>query len=432
MLHLIKKIIPASLLDVYHLVLSWIAAVLYRHPSKKLIVVGVTGTNGKTTTSYLVSKALESVSDKTGCATTALFKIGEKEWLNDTKMTMLGRFELQRLLRDMLKAGCTYAVIETSSQGILQHRHRNIEYDVAVFTNLTPEHIEAHGGFENYKNAKKELFKHVAERPDKFINGKRVPKIAVLNRLSEHAGDFVVSGFDQTVWYGIGRGPGLNAVDLQEHGWATSFTVEGVRGVVNMPSRANVENAMAAIATAVSLGLPLNEIIKKIGSVKGVPGRFEKIEAGQPFTVIVDYAPEPASLNVLYEAVDKLPHARIIHVLGSAGGGRDISRRPILGHIAGEKADLVIITNEDPYDDDPREIMEQVAKGARDAGKTNDSLKIIPDRREAIFEAIKIAEPGDLVLLTGKGCEQAIMIADGGRIPLDERNVAREALKARL
>ncbi len=432
MLHFIKKFMPEPLLGVYHKFLSWAAALWYGHPSKQMVVVGVTGTNGKTTTAYLIAKALESALAKTGCATTALFKIKDKEWLNDTKMTMLGRFALQKLLKRMLKAGCTYAVIETSSQGILQYRHRYIEYDTAVFTNLTPEHIEAHGGFESYKRTKIELFKHVASRSEKIINGKHIPKIAVLNRMSEQAKDFAVPGFDRVVWYGIGQGRGLNAVDLQDHGWATSFTVQGLRGVVNMPSQANVENAMAAVATAVIFELPLAAVLKKIGTVSGVPGRFEKIEMGQPFTVIVDYAPEPASLSVLYDAVSRLPHARIIHVLGSAGGGRDVSRRSILGRLAGQRANVVIITNEDPYDDDPETIMAQVAAGARETGQNSALIKIIPDRREAIFSAIKLAEPGDLVLLTGKGSEQAIMIARGKRIPWDERKVTKEAIQARF
>ena len=154
MIQLIRNITPSIVIDCYHRTLSWFAAVWYGHPSRELIVVGVTGTNGKTTTAYFIAKALEATGERSGCTTTALFKIGTKEWLNDKKMTMLGRFQLQKMLRDMVSAGCRYAVIETSSQGIVQHRHRHIAYDVAVFTNLTPEHVEAHGGFEKYKQAK--------------------------------------------------------------------------------------------------------------------------------------------------------------------------------------------------------------------------------------------------------------------------------------
>lgn len=432
MLSALKKIVPPPLVDLYHRSLSWLAAFWYGHPSRKLIVIGVTGTNGKTTTAYLASKVLEATGSPTGCTTTAMFKIGTREWLNDTKMTMLGRFALQRLLKRMVDAGCRYAVVETSSQGIVQHRHRGIAYDVAVFTNLTPEHIEAHGGFENYKKAKIELFRHTASRPPKVIDGKPVPKIAVLNRMSAHAQAFAVPGFDRVAWYGIGPGEGLSAVDLEEQGWGTSFSIDGQRGTVNLPGAANVENALAAVAVATSLGVAPVDALKRLASVSGVPGRFERIDEGQPFTVVVDYAPEPASLSALYAAAEKLPHDRIIHVLGSCGGGRDAARRPILGKMAAEHSDIVIVTNEDPYDDDPRQIIKEVADGARAAGKSGDGLQEIPDRHAAVVAAIGEARAGDLVLLTGKGCEQAIMGPNGSRTPWDEREEARKAIRARL
>ncbi len=431
MLYRLKKLVPGPLIGLYHRVLSGAAEAWYGHPSRKLIVVGITGTNGKTTTSYLTSKVLEASGFPTGCTTTAIFKIGQREWLNKSKMTMLGRFALQKLLSDMVKEGCRYVVVETSSQGIVQHRHRGIEYDVVVLTNLTPEHIEAHGGFENYKNAKIELFRHASRRSPKMIDGKAIPKIAVLNRESEHAKDFVVAGFDQTLWYGIGSGD-VSAVDLEDRGWSTSFSVDGKRATVNLPGKANVENALAALAVAKALGISADESMKRLASVAGVPGRFERVEEGQSFTVLVDYAPEPASIATLYAAAEKLPHKRIIHVLGSCGGGRDVARRPILGKMAGEHADVVIVTNEDPYDDDPQEIIHDVAEGARSAGKTGSDLKEILDRGEAIQTAVDLAEEGDLVLLTGKGCEQAIMLAEGRRLPWDEREEARKAIQVRL
>ncbi|MFZ2803596.1 MAG: UDP-N-acetylmuramoyl-L-alanyl-D-glutamate--2,6-diaminopimelate ligase [Patescibacteria group bacterium] len=429
MMNRLRQAVPASWLGAYHLVLSYLAAAWYGFPSEKLVIVGVTGTNGKTTTAYFTAKALEAAGDQTGCTTTALFKVGTKEWLNDTKMTMLGRFQLQKLLRDMVKAGCRYAVIETSSQGIAQHRHRAINYDVAIFTNLTPEHVEAHGSFEKYKDAKVELFRHMAKSKRKIFGGKTVPKIAVVNLASEHAKDFAVAGLDKVVWYGIGAGD-MSAKDLEDKGWSTSFTVDGHRTTVNMPGEVNVENALAAIATATSLGLSLEAVLQKIDSVSGVPGRFERINEGQPYTVIVDYAVEPAAMEKLYAAIDKLPHARVIHVLGSCGGGRDVARRPILGKMAAEHADEVIVTNEDPYDDDPQQIVDHVAQGAKDAGISPDALKEVLDRKEAIFAAMKDAKPGDLVLLTGKGCEQAIVGPSRSKTPWDEREVAREAIKA--
>lgn len=435
MLHRLKRLVPTGWVLRYHRVLSWIAAVWYGNPSEQLIVIGVTGTNGKTTTSYLVSKALEASGYPTGCMTTALFKIGEREWLNDTKMTMLGRFQLQRMLRDMVRAGCRYAVVETSSQGIVQHRHANINYDVAVFTNLTPEHIEAHGGFEAYKKAKRELFVHTARGVRKTLDGRRIEKSAVLNARDAHAADFAVPGFDRVMWFAAEpvrvKGEAIEARDIALDADKVSFTVDGARFDVQLPGMVNVENALAAVTVTRLFSLDRERVIERLASVTGMPGRFERIDERQPFSVLVDYAPEPESLARLYETIASLPRARTIHVLGSAGGGRDIARRPILGRMAGERADIVIVTNEDPYDDDPQRIIEDVAAGAREVGKVDgENLFLIQDRREAIFEAMRRAEPEDLVILTGKGSEQAICLADGKKMPWDERVVAREAIKA--
>jgi UDP-N-acetylmuramoyl-L-alanyl-D-glutamate--2,6-diaminopimelate ligase len=435
MLHRLKSRVPAAWLLPYHRALSWLAAVWYGRPSERLIVIGVTGTNGKTTTSYLISKALEASGHPTGCMTTALFKIGDREWLNDTKMTMLGRFRLQRMLRDMVRAGCRYAVVETSSQGIVQHRHADINYDVVVFTNLTPEHIEAHGGFEAYKAAKIELFRHVAASKRKMINGRRLEKVAVLNARDIHAKDFALPGFERTMWFSSepvrNTGDVIEAKEIALDADRVSFTVNGKRFDLRLPGVVNVENALAAIATARVFSLDQENVVQRLASISGMPGRFERIDEGQPYTVIVDYAPEPESFARLYETLAPMKRARTIHVLGSAGGGRDIARRPILGRMAAERADVVIVTNEDPYDDDPRKIMEDVAAGARTAGKKDGKdLFIMEDRREALFEAMRRAEPEDLVLLTGKGSEQAMCVADGKKIPWDERQVAREAIKA--
>jgi UDP-N-acetylmuramoyl-L-alanyl-D-glutamate--2,6-diaminopimelate ligase len=434
MINLLRRFTPARIMRVYHRVLSWLASAIYGNPSNKLIVIGVTGTNGKTTTSYLIAKALEASSFPTGCTTTALFKVGDREWLNDSKMTMLGRFGLQKLLKEMVRAGCRYAVVETSSQGVLQHRHRDLNYDVAVFTNLTPEHIEAHGGFEKYKQAKLELFRHTASQPRKVFNGVTIPKIAVLNIRDEHAKDFAVRGFNKVLWYGIeNEHADVVARDIRLDSDSVTFNVNGATFSLKLPGTVNIENALAAITTSSAFGFRMDDIARHLAEVQGMPGRFEKIDEGQPWTVIVDYAPEPESLARLYETLEPVSRKKVIHVLGSAGGGRDVSRRPILGRMAGERADIVIVTNEDPYDDDPRKIMEQVAEGAKQVGKIHGSnLFIIQDRTEAIDQAMKLAETGDLVLMTGKGCEQAICVENGKKIPWDEREVARKAIRRAL
>lgn len=430
MLHRLKALIPEPWLRPYHYALARAAAFWYGFPSKRMTVIGVTGTNGKTTTTYLLAKALEASGFPTGCTTTAIMKVGEKEWINPTKMTMPGRFFLQRILRQMADAGCRYAVVETSSQGLIQSRHIGIAYDVAVFTNLHPEHIEAHGGFENYKKAKRRLFEHLARQPEKILDGKTVPKAAVLNADDPHAEFFASTpGLKRVEWFGLENARGLTAREIKSDANGSSFRVEDAEVSLRIPGRYNVENGLAVLAVCRILGVDLKKAAEKLGQVVRVPGRFERVEAGQPWTVVIDYAPEPESFKRLYETLALLPHNRVIHVLGSAGGGRDVSRRPVLGRLAGEKADIVIVTNEDPYDDDPKRIIEQVAEGARAAGKIQDqNLFTVLDRREAIFLAMEKAAPGDIVVMTGKGHEPWICVADGKKIPWNERAVAEEAI----
>ncbi len=445
MLSLIKRAVPKPLLLFYHWILAHLAAAWYAWPSRKLIVIGVTGTNGKTTAVNLIARLLEEAGEKVGLTSTVNFRIAGKDLLNDKKMTMPGRFFLQKMLHDMAEAGCRYAVIETSSQGLDQFRHLGIEYDVAVFTNLTPEHIEAHGGFEKYKNAKLKLFRHLSRRARKNIPMRGdAKKVIVANLESEHAPDFLAAPADKkygfladsaekpsgSVSWPIAVVKGLD-VRLGTEG--SDFTVRDTRFRLNMPGRYNVLNALAAIAVGLSQGIPLETLARGLAKVDTVPGRFERINEGQEFSIIVDYAPEPESLRQVYAAISRLAPKRIIHVLGSAGGGRDVARRPILGSLAGKNADIVIVTNEDPYDDDPRLIIEQVSSGALEAGKKEDeTLFKIDDRREAIAKAISLAAPGDVVLLTGKGAEQAIVGRGGKMTAWDERVVARELVRQRL
>lgn len=420
MLNKLKALVPAPLVIAYHYGLARLAQVAYGNPSKQLTVIGVTGTNGKTSTAYMIAKALEATGAKTGCTTTAVMKIADKEWINKTKMTMPGRFFLQKMLREMVDAGCTYAVIETSSQGLVQHRHIGINYQIGVFTNLTPEHIEAHGGFENYKKAKRILFEHV--------------KTAVINSDSDFGSYYAETpGLERVEWYGIGEGKGVRAknVDMQASG--STFTVEGNPVHIRLPGAYNISNALAALATCRALGLELAKPADALSAIERIPGRFERVEAGQPWTVIVDYAPEPESFRRLYEALALIPKTRTIHVLGSCGGGRDVARRPILGRMAAERADIVIVTNEDPYDDDPKLIIDQVAEGAVEGGKKDgQNLFRILDRKEAIMKAMALARPGDLVVLTGKGCEPWICLSNGRKMPWDEVQAAKEAIHAAL
>lgn len=450
---IMRSLVPGFIISWYHFGLAILAKIISGNPSQKLRVIGVTGTNGKSTTVNLIGKILESAGHKVGWTTTINFKIGEKEWLNNKKMTMLGRMALQNLLKRMVREKCNYAVIETSSEGIKQFRHLGLNYDVAVFTNLTPEHIESHGSFENYKKAKGKLFSHTAKSKKKKIDGKLQEKVSVINIDDEHAEYFASFKLDKKYGFstrnekmkdinGIAK---ANNIKISLEG--STFEIEDVQFTTKLVGEFNVYNCLSAIATAKTLGVSLEKCAKAIAQIPGVPGRMESIDEGQKFRVLVDYAPEVKSMEELYKFINK--HAGVkgkkIHVLGSCGGGRDKSRRPILGGMAGKNADVVIVTNEDPYDENPRQIIAEVVAGAmgddfefpmNDFGgelkfitKKGKEIIAILDRKKAIERAIEIAEDDDIVMITGKGSEQAMCVANGKKIPWDDREVVRKKLK---
>lgn len=468
MLNQLKKLIPRRLFNFlqppYHFVLSWLAALVYRFPSRKLIVIGVTGTTGKTSVVYLTAKMLNEAGYKTGFTSTAVISNGQREWLNDKKMTMPGRFFIQKLLRSMVKNNCRYAIVETTSEGIKQFRHRFINYDVVLFTGIYPEHIESHGSFDKYKETKGKLFAHLKNGLVKYIDGnhKVVRPRSELKKLdlARVAKTIIVNGDDANVNYFLNFWSEaklacsfkpeattdfflkkLNSETMVKdftvvQGEAVKASAHGTNVVINnekislkLLGEFNAINALLAAAVGLSQNLNMDQIKAGLEEVRGLAGKLEKIEAGQDFSVIVDYSFEPLALTKLYQMIDLIPHQKIIHLLGSAGGGRDRARRPLLGRLAAEKADFVVIANEDPYDEDPAEIINQVAAGAEMAGKKNnvDLFKIL-DRREGIKKALTLAKKGDLVLFTGKGAEQSICLANGQKFPWDEREVVREEI----
>jgi len=390
MKNLIKKFIPPFLLDFYHFSLAFLGALIYQFPSKDLKIIGVTGTNGKTTTVEMISKILEEADYKVALINSVRFKIKDKEEPNMLKMTMPGRLKIQRFLRKAVNSGCQYAVLEVSSEGIKQHRHQFIDFGIAVFTNLTPEHIEAHGGFENYKAAKGKLFQ-------------ATKGIHIINIEDENKDYFLQFPAKRKYTYGLEKGD-INAKDIQLN--------------LSLIGDFNICNALSAICVGISQGVDLETCKKALAKVKGIPGRMEKV-ISQPFEVFVDYAFTPNALDKVYQTL-KPKNGRMICVLGACGGGRDKWKRPVLGEIAVRYCDEIIITNEDPYDEGPIEIINQVSAG------TNENAKKILDRREAIREALRIARPGDVIVSTGKGCEPWICIEDGKKIPWDERKVIRE------
>lgn len=433
MLYQIKQKVPQPLLRLYHLLLAKLAAFWFRYPANQLIVIGVTGTNGKSSTVQFMAQMLSALGHRVGYTTTAGFNIAGQEIENKLKMTMPGRFYLQRLLREMVRAGCEYAIVETSSQGIEQSRHLGVNYDLALFTNLTPEHIEAHGGFENYKQAKGKLFAHLTAMPRKTIKQKEIPKVAVINADDPHQDYFASFKADRHVffsWQGKGDHDHFCAQKISSGQSGIELKIKDQVFSVPLFAEFQHKNALAAMAGLWALDFSLDQIIKAAGKLHPIPGRFECLDQGQPFAVIVDYAYEPYAITALIESARQVFHPkRLIGIHGSAGGGRDVARRYQIGRLAAQEEDLVIVTNEDPYDEDPRQIIEQVAAGAIDAGKREgEDLLLINDRQAAINEAITRAQAGDVVLVTAKGSEPVMAVAGGKKIPWSDREVARQAL----
>lgn len=440
MLTTLRKLTPKPVFRLYHYTLARIASLIYGNPSNRMYVIGVTGTNGKSSTVRMIYKILEESGEKVGAAGTVEFKVAETEWLNNTKMTMVGRFQLQKLLRDMYRAGCTTAIIETTSEGIVQFRHTGINYDVVVFTNLTPEHIESHGSFENYRDAKAKLFKHLARCKKKhrskiFPDQKDslIDKIAVVNADDPHAEFFLSQGEYRKFGFTLKSNANnlkFDTLITAKRAGQTAFDVNGT--VINMKllGEYNLYNALAAFTATIPSFVKPQYAKAALEKIENIPGRLEMIPNNKGIQIMVDYAPEPESVRQLYKVLKEIPYERLIHILGSAGGGRDTARRPILGELAGEEADIVIVTNEDPYDEDPMQIINAVAEGAMNKGKQlGINLYKILDRREAIRHALALTQPNDLLLITGKGCEQAIVVKNREKIPWDDRVVIQEELK---
>lgn len=426
----IKKIIPASWLSFYHKTMAILAAIYFRHPSEKMVVIGVTGTKGKSTTVNLIWHVLHEAGYKAGLTATTNFRIHDKEWVNEKKMTMVGRFQLQKLLADMVKEECRYAIVETSSEGIKQWRHYGINYDIAIFLNLSPEHIESHGGYDNYKKAKGELFKSLA-LSKKVIVGKEIKKIIITNFDDKEAGYFLGFPADEKITYGTRKNSDINATEIKNSEQGISCKInEETDFTLKQIGAFNIYNALPAIAVGTCLGFSLSDMSKYLKKFKGMPGRMELINEGQPYKVVVDYAYEPKCLELVLKTIqdlyiDKELNNKIIAVSGPTGGGRDRWRRPVMGEILSKYCAYAVITTDDPYDDDPSQIADEMIKGI----KKIEYFKII-DRREAIKKAFSLAKRNDVVLLAGKGSDPVMAVARGKKIVWDDRNVARELLKA--
>ncbi len=409
--------------------LADLACAFYDHPAHQLCAIGVTGTDGKTTTSNLICALLEAAGKRTGLMTTVNFKLPGQEWENATRQSTLEAPEVQQLLRRMLDAGATHAVIEATSHGLELQRVRGCEFDIGVVTNITHEHLDFHKTIENYRRAKARLFEMLDPERDKPVQRRPV---AILNR--DDVSYDVLKPYCRVpiLDYSIDSPAAVRAVDLQLRASSTQFRALLPDAEVSIETRLvgrfNVSNCLAAIATAYSQGVKPGAIATALAGVPGVPGRMERIDEGQPFTVIVDYAHTPDSLEKVLAILRPLTPGKLMAVFGSAGE-RDVQKRPIMGRIAAQMCDFFVITDEDPRDEDRVQILRDIARGGESMGKREgrDFLCIV-DRTQAIATAFARAQAGDTVLLAGKGHEQSIIIG-GEKLPWDDRRVAREQLR---
>jgi len=412
--------VPQLVVDRSRRALADAADAWFDRPSEQLTAIGVTGTDGKSTVTALTTEMLWwTGTHRPGQIGTVFVGIGREVLPNDARTTTPESLELQALLARMVEAGNDSVVMEATSHGLALERTRNCRFDVGVLTTVTSEHLEFHGTLERYREAKAKL---IEEAP-----------IAILNADDPSFDYFLGKARDRVITYAIERDADLRADSLEGDESGTRFHLEAPswRGSVHvaLPGRFNVSNALAVLAVGEALGLDLDHAAWALSDTAGVPGRMERVDAGQPFAVIVDYAHTEDSLRKVLEVLRPLTRGRLIAVIGSAGE-RDPSKRAPMGRAAAGLADLVVVTDEDPRLEDPHAINAEIAEGARAAGAVDgETLWVIDDRREAIAHSVSLARRGDVILLAGKGHEESIFYGTEKR-PWDDRREAREALAA--
>ncbi len=396
------------------------AAELYGHPSRSMQVVGITGTNGKTTTAYLLRAVFESAGKKCGLLGTVAYSIGDRE--APAARTTPEAPDVQRMFRQMVDAGCGACVMEVSSHALALRRVDGTVFAAGVFTNLTRDHLDYHGDMESYFAAKRRLFEMLPPGAPRVIN------------LDDPRGESLRKAADTVVTYAINKPADVTPGPLTLTFGGLEFDARTPKGNVHVTSRLvgrpNVSNVLATVATATALDIPAFAIERGLTSLTGVPGRFELVSSSQDdVTVVVDYAHTDDALKNLLETARPLAHRRVITVFG-CGGDRDRTKRPLMGAVAARLSDIVVMTSDNPRTEDPARIVEEIKRGVPSAPDRAGGTFTILDRKEAIQFAIRKAEPGDLVLLVGKGHEQTQVIGSQ-QLPFDEAAIAREALERR-
>ena len=388
------------------------ADVFFEEPTRELEVAGVTGTSGKTTTAFLLHSVLEAAGRKPGLLGTVESRVGGE--VRPVVRTTPEAIDLQRTFREMLEAGNRSVALEASSHASVLHRLDRVRFDALVFTNLSQDHLDFHPSMDEYYAAKRRLFTGAAPPPAAVNVGDLWGR-----NLAEELAD---KNRAPLVTYGLAPDAEIRPAGLDVGAAGATFTAGGIEIHSKLRGRFNVENVLGVIAAAILLDVDEADIAAGIAAVQGVPGRFEPVDEGQPFSVVVDYAHKPDALDNVLRTARELADGRVVVVFG-AGGDRDRQKRPLMGRVARDLADVVIVTSDNPRSEDPLAIIQDVLQG------TGTDVEIDPDRRSAIGRAIEVAAPGDVVVIAGKGHEQGQEVG-GKKLPFDDRVVAREALRA--
>jgi UDP-N-acetylmuramoyl-L-alanyl-D-glutamate--2,6-diaminopimelate ligase len=433
----LQKKLP-TVFSAYHFLWAWLGARRHRNPSEKIFVIGITGTKGKTTTVELLNAILETAGKRTAILSSLRMKIATESQKNPTGNSMPGRSAIQKFLRGARRARCGYALIEVTSQGVVQHRHRFINWNMGVLTNLHPEHIESHGSYENYRAAKLDFLKYVLKKGGKvFLNRDDKEFGFFADELTATAAEgekpIEYSRTDEKLGENIARAERMrDRADTGGGGEASASSAPQF-----LLRNFNQENIAVAVAIAKELGIPDKTIEEALANFAGVPGRMEFVTEG-PYTAIVDYAHTPESLEAAYQAAREqliagdeeanTPGGRLICVLGAAGGGRDTWKRPEFGKVAAHYCDEIILTDEDSYDESPQAIIDEIGTGIAAVPHPRPEFSVVLDRREALARAINGMDEGDIVIATGKGSEDWIHLARGRKMAWNEKAIVQELL----
>jgi len=432
-----KKLLPKFFINFYHFLWSFFFALINKFPSKKIIVIGITGTKGKSTVSYLTYFLLQKLGFKTALSCSDFVFINEKEIEKKERLTMPGKGFLQKFLKEAEDEGCEIAVIECTSEGLWQNRHAFIDFDITVFLNLHPEHIEHHGSYEAYKKVKGKLFKALEKSKErKSLRGFKIKKTIIVNLDDLECDYFLSFKAEQKISFSLEASnfdknfllkPEIYKISKN----GISFKLEGKEFFSPLLGKTNLYNILAVFSILKALGISLNLVSEPLKEFKGIPGRMEILDA-KGFKVIIDYAHTPDSIELLYKTIlDIFKPKRLLCLVSSAGGIRDKWKRPKIGELAAKYCSYIVISDEDPFDEPPENIRKSIEIGAINFLKEYNiekPVEIIPDRKEAVLRLIEIAEKGDIVVTIGKGNEKSISYGDR-LLPWNEKEIVLSALE---